>query len=272
MKIQKHKFVIITILVLSATILILFAQRQKGYEYRQILEKSTYQFDYMSVGDKIVGFYNGLDIYSDYYVSDYQSLDERSDIIALIIVNKCEQLGNAVYATAVVEQRIKGDIDDNAIIKIIMPNYIRYNTSDVSHYYLDTDKAIHMILISPCVNMAEGKEYIVFLQKMDDYKYTYRLSTLLYSVVPVKESIKIMVIDNEKMSQYDGTIDCNSDYDYIAVSMQHIHEEQIIDEKYLSRIPQAQMLASDYSIRYQSICERAYQLVNKYADLVICEE
>ncbi len=259
----KHRYEILTIITIIVTIIILLTSRQKGYSYQQIMSIASYSFDNMPVGDKIIGYYNGYDIYQDYYVEDYDSLVNHSDNIVLVHTEKCEQLGNAVYATVRVKKTLQGTIPKEKKIRIIMPNYITYNAYNGNKYSIDIAKEVHIRLISPCVNMKVGSEYIVFLNEMSGYRSTYRLSTILYSIVPVKEEpITILRVDFEELNRYKNRVKCASDYDYIAIENQPVNR-QSIDKDYINRVEKAELLASNYVSLYADICNYAYKAITK---------
>ena len=245
------------------TTLVLLINRQNGCPYQQIMNKATYSFDNMSPGDKIIGYYNAYDIYQDYYIENYESLIAYSDDVVLVRVDRCEQLGNAVYATVIVEKTLQGSIPENKVIKVIMPNYISYNSYNKNNYSIDITKDIHIKLISPCVNMKEDEEYVVFLNEMVGYHSTYRLSTLLYSIVPFKESINVLLVDYNEINKFMNKLKCSADFDYIAVKNQPINRQSILDENYLNRVEKAELLASDYTSRYADICNSVYEAINK---------
>ena len=67
--------------------------------------------------------------------------------------------------------------------------------------YNEKQDSFTMQMYSPCMITKKGNEYIVFLNKIDQYKTVFRTSTICYSIVPVNTEINIIQYDENDYNQ-----------------------------------------------------------------------
>ena len=241
------------VLCVLITSVFLLHNRNEGFEYDQfVFNKVQIQVN-LSKAQQISELYNSYDVYKDLQVENYCDLVNESQLIISITVEKLVQDNDAVFTTANVDQVIKDDskkISKNDTVVFLQPNVIMPNVySSNGSYIIDIEKPLFLKLESPCMTTEIGNRYIVYLNPIASYNGKYRMSTILYSIVPIKESISIKEISSDKTSQSIIDLSCT---DYVAVINEA--DSLFVEEEYQDLYKKAQMLAKDYVNRYKEIC------------------
>lgn len=194
------KIWICTVVIVLASIIYLSVNKMDSYSFDEIINDESLTIHLMeNYIDQISGIYNNWNVYNDFLINDYADLLEVSDYVYCVKIESLSQFEDAIFTGATITSVIKDkdslyEIDDT--ITFLQMNKITYN---------ENNNNFTMQMYSPCLITEKTKEYIVFLNKIDEYKNVFRTSTICYSIVPIISEIKILRYDEEDFEYINKT-------------------------------------------------------------------
>ncbi|MBQ1506296.1 MAG: hypothetical protein IIZ48_05955 [Erysipelotrichales bacterium] len=217
MKNSHRKYWMITGLIIAVSSLIMFLGRSSGFVPEDFSGKKAYISTQGNRADYITGILNNTSVYNDKCIDNAEDLYSHSEIILSVKIESKEQLEHAEYIDACVEDVVKGEsLRLGDAVRFIVPNYYSPNSYGKNTYSVDFNKPLNYCINTPSI-VHSGENYLVFLNEIEGYKSIYRLSSLYFGVIPLKEHVKIY---ERKNSDYSENVHypylCPDEYDYVV--------------------------------------------------------
>lgn len=243
---------LLTLIVISVTSIILYSNRKVGLDYKTIIENRMIVWQQFDNTFRISGIGNNYHVYEDININNFKDLMAVSELGVHIKVMKTWQDSDAVFIEGEILQIISGkaEVNDN-VICFVYPNIISTNDYSEQEGIYNKNKLPVIKLEFPFLGFAEGQEYTVFLNRINNLNNVYRVSTTMYSVIPYKEEIIIKLYDPL------DRISCDiKEYDYLYNRNNNIDDSvlEVLDETEKQLYLKGNELSKNSLERYMDIC------------------
>ncbi|MBR0137519.1 MAG: hypothetical protein IJM15_03850 [Erysipelotrichaceae bacterium] len=202
---------ILTVIIIATTALILMLTSVKPLCFEEYYGKVTKVGFQWNKEDQISGLINYV-FYRDIEVENLKDLEKASELIAKVRVKSVEQVNDFCLVNVELIAAIKGEPEKE--FTILHLNNLEANGYDKKRKGFSVARNKETTLeMEMSVNMEKGREYLVFLNRMKNQDI-YNASTILYSIIPLKEEIRIVIVD---FGKHPGLIRIRTDeFDYLA--------------------------------------------------------
>ena len=182
------------IVVFLSGVVFLSMNKRKAYSFDEIINDENLTIHFMeNYVDQISGLYNNWNVYNDIFIDNYDDLVDYSDYIYHVKINSLNQIEDAIFTKGTILHVLKDEASVYGIndeITFLQMNKITYN---------NRNNSFTMQMYSPCMLTEKEREYIIFLNRIEEYESVFRTSTICYSIVPVENEIHIMKYDDNNL-------------------------------------------------------------------------
>ena len=248
------------VLVLAVTSLYGILGRVESESYEEI-ERSKINAIWLpdDFVQEIAGLANWYNVYQDIKVETLSDLEEVSEYIFVVKVSTKEQWDNTIYTLAEITKVLK---DESGLhkpkdsISFMQMNYI-------SKY----DERYLLFIMSPIMTTKYNEEYVVFLNRIPEYRDIFRTATICSSIIPLKKQIEVIRVTVEAVDYIgrvkNGIFDYyqlkNCDFLWLEYQGWNKYLDDFLNPEEAELMKKANAIMSRYFEIYEEITEAVYR-------------